>query len=138
MADRENAIKRLKYLHDVEHWTPSESSDEAKARRTITKEAIELLRAKEPRVLRLDEIHRGMALWIEYKEKPSWLTGFGDITNYKPVTLAIGGASCGGARCFIDEFAYSFAVNDADYNIRWRAWTKEPTEEQRKEVRWNA
>ena len=48
MADRENAIKRLKYLHDVEHWTPSESSDEAKARRTITKEAIELLKAQEP------------------------------------------------------------------------------------------
>lgn len=48
MADRENAIKRLKYLHDVEHWTPSESSDEAKARRTITTEVIELLKAQEP------------------------------------------------------------------------------------------
>lgn len=87
-----------------------------------------------PRILRLDEIHRGIAVWIEYKEKPSWLTGFGEITNYKPVTLAIGGASCGGARCFIDEFDCSFAVNDADYNIRWRAWTQEPTEEQRQEV----
>lgn len=74
-----------------------------------------------PRILRLDEIHRGMAVWLEYKDEPN-------------VILAIGGASAGGAKCFITENDRSVALLDKDYNVRWRAWTQEPTEEQRKEV----
>lgn len=73
-----------------------------------------------PRVLRLDEIHRGMAVWLEYKDEPH-------------VILAIGGASCADAKCFITEDDRSIALMDEDYNVCWRAWTHEPTEEQRKE-----
>ena len=74
-----------------------------------------------PRVLRLDEIHRGMAVWLEYKDEPN-------------VILAIGGASAGGAKCFITEDDRSVALLDKDYNVCWRVWTQKPTEEQRMEV----
>lgn len=76
-----------------------------------------------PRVLSLDEIHRGMAVWLEDRDKPDLL-------------LAIGGSSCAGAKCFIGENDKSIAANDDEYNIRWRAWTSEPTDEQRKAAKW--
>lgn len=82
---------------------------------------VDAFEALTPRILRLDEIHRGMAVWLEYKDEPN-------------VILAIGGASAGGVKCFITEDDRSVALLDKDYNVRWRAWTQEPTEEQRKEV----
>ena len=85
----------------------------------------EALKAQVPRVLALDEIHRGMAVWLEDVDKAD-------------VILAIGGSSAGRAKCFITENDISIAPKDAEYGIRWRAWTAEPTEEQRKEVKWGA
>lgn len=85
---------------------------------------IALLKAQEPRVLALDEIHRGMAVWLEDVDKAD-------------VILAIGGASAGGAKCFITENDTSIAPLSAEYGIRWRAWTAEPTEDQREATPWN-
>ena len=44
----EKVIKGLKYLHDVLHWSLTESEQDTMIRRNITKEAIELLKAQEP------------------------------------------------------------------------------------------
>ena len=77
-----------------------------------------------PRVLALEEIHRGMAVWLEDRDKPD-------------VMLAIGGSSAGGAKCFITEDDRSIAPLDEDYNVRWRAWTREPDEKQRKAAGWH-
>ena len=77
---------------------------------------IDAREALTPRILRLDEIHRCMAVWLEYKDEPN-------------VILAIGGASAGGAKCFITEDDRSIAPMDEDYNVCWRAWTQEPSEE---------
>lgn len=114
MLDRKETLRRIEksmsdwpYLAQCPEYTYS-----------MLKSAHELLT---PRILRLDEIHRGMAVWMEYKDEPN-------------VILAIGGASAGGAKCFITEDDRSVALLDKDYNVRWRAWTQEPTEEQRKEV----
>lgn len=85
----------------------------------------EMLEEREPRVLELDEIHRGMAVWLEDVDKSD-------------VILAIGGSSAGGSKCFITENDISIAPLDVEYNVRWRAWTSEPTHEQRKEVEWDA
>jgi hypothetical protein len=87
-------------------------------------EAAEVVRAQEPRVLALDEIHRGMAVWLEDVDKAD-------------VILAIGGSSVGGAKCFISENDMSIAPKDAEYGVRWRAWNAEPSEEQREATPWN-
>lgn len=86
-------------------------------------DALALLKAQEPRVLALDEIHRGMAVWLEDVDKAD-------------VILAIGGSSAGGAKCFITENDTSIAPLSAEYGIRWRAWTAEPTDEQREATTW--
>lgn len=83
----------------------------------------ELLKAQMPRVLALDEIHRGMAVWLEDVDKAD-------------VILAIGGSSCGGCKCFITVDDRSIAPHDSDYGVRWRAWTREPTMGQRRETQW--
>lgn len=85
--------------------------------------AQEALWTMEPRVLCLEEIHRGMAVWLEDCDKPDLL-------------LAIGGSSAGGAKCFITEDDRSIAPLDEDYGERWRAWTRKPTDEQRRETPW--
>lgn len=87
-------------------------------------DALALLKAQEPRVVALKEIHRGMSAWLEYIDKES-------------VVLAIGGSSAGKTKCFITENDMSVALWDAEYGIRWRAWTREPTNEQRKAVKWD-
>jgi hypothetical protein len=86
-------------------------------------DALTLLKAQEPRVLALDEIHRGMAVWLEDVDKTD-------------VILAIGGSSVGGAKCFISENDMSISPKDAEYGIRWRAWNAEPSKEQRGAVKW--
>ena len=73
--------------------------------------------------MNLNEIHRGMAVWLEQYKVPEML-------------LAIRGSSAGGAKCFITEDDRSIAPLDVDYGVYWRAWTQEPTEEQRKAVKW--
>lgn len=86
-------------------------------------EVIAMVKAQEPRVLALDEIHRGMTVWLEDVDKAD-------------VILAIGGSSGGGCKCFITVDDRSIAPRDSDYGVRWRAWTREPTAEQRRETHW--
>lgn len=86
-------------------------------------DAIAMLKAQQPRVLALDEIHRGMVVWLEDKDKPDTI-------------LAIGGASAGKAKCFITVDDTSVRAWDDEYNVRWRAWTSRPTDEQRQAVKW--
>ena len=102
----------------------------------LLRDCLDLLEEATPRVLSLDEIHNGMALWIELRDVPMWIRKL-EYHRNDGVLLAIGGSSAGGARCFIAVFNWAFAVNDTDYNISWRAWTQEPTNEQREAVKWN-
>ena len=85
--------------------------------------AQEALRTMEPRVLSLDEIHRGIVVWLEDIDKPD-------------VILAIGGSSAGGAKCFVTQNGRSIAPLDEDYGKLWRAWTHKPTDEQRRVMPW--
>ena len=90
----------------------------------LLRDALAVIRLYEPRVLALEEIHRGIAVWLEDIDKPDLM-------------LAIGGSSCGGAKCFITENDMSIAPRDTEYNVRWRCWTAPPTDEQRKAVLWS-
>lgn len=83
----------------------------------IVENAVGVLRDMVPRVLRIEEIHPNMALWLEDIDK-------------EDVILAIGGSSCSGAKCFITENDMSIVPKDSEYGQRWRAWNQKPTREQ--------
>lgn len=123
MADREKVIMGLECHMRIEapkcDYCPYDAID-LRCIDNLREDALALLT---PRVLSLAEIHRGMAVWLEDRDKPDLL-------------LAIGGSSCAGAKCFIGENDKSIAANDDEYNIRWRAWTQEPTDEQREATPW--
>jgi len=83
------------------------------------------LKALVPRVLKLEELHPRMTFWLEDIDKDE-------------VIPAIGGSLAGGARCFIDVYDRSIAALESEYNIRWRAWTQKPTQEEREVEPWNS
>lgn len=119
MLDREQVLAGLEEAIDVFAIDQSMTIVE----QWVVRGALALLKAQEPRVLALDEIHRGMAVWLEDVDKAD-------------VILAIGGSSAGKAKCFITANDMAIAPKDAEYGIRWRAWTVTPTGEQRKAVKW--
>ena len=128
MAEREKVIKGLEccIMRDPDDHTrcgecPYHST---MCGNRLKIEALALLKAQQPRVMNLNEIHRGMAVWLEDRDKLD-------------VMLAIGGSSAGGAKCFITEDDRSIAPLDEDYNVRWRAWTREPTDAQREAEPWS-
>ena len=132
MASWEKVIKGLEYGINDDIDTPScPYYEDGRVDIGLTREvpvnllrdALEALKAQEPRVMNLNEIHRGMAVWLEQYKVPEML-------------LAIGGSSAGGAKCFITEDDRSITPYDEDYNEYWRAWTQEPTNEQREAVKW--
>ena len=119
MTDREKVINGLEqFIADFKPYC----GNEADWQRVY--DALALLKEQEPRVLALEEIHRGMAVWLEDVDKAD-------------VMLAIGGSSAGAAKCFITEKDMSITPKDAEYGIRWRAWTQKPTDEQREKVKWD-
>lgn len=123
---REKVIKGLECCDgycDDETGCPFDVLEPFDCQKQLRADAIALLKAQEPKVLALDEIHRGMAVWLEDVDKAD-------------VILAIGGSSGGGCKCFITVDDRSIAPHDSDYGVRWRAWTREPTAEQRRETHW--
>ena len=76
-----------------------------------------------PRVYKFEELSDRMTGWLEY---------MGDVI---PV---IGGRSVPGAHCFIDAIDRSLALVDDQYNVTWRVWTLEPSEDERKAAEWDA
>jgi hypothetical protein len=123
MEHTDNVIKAL-VAASLDNFMDSDGLIKSCVEVSVIQKAIELLKAQEPRVLRLNEIHHGMTFWLEDVDKSELL-------------LAIGGATCHYAKTFITENDRSIAAEDSEYNIRWRAWTSKPTEEQREGVKWD-
>lgn len=93
--------------------------------------AIEALKAQEPRLLTLEEIHDSMVVWLEAGTK------FLKIVDDDGVVLAIGGSERTGAKCFITVWNVNVAAMNDEYNVTWRAWSQRPTKEQREKEPWN-
>ena len=82
--------------------------------------AAELLR---PRVLEPGELRRGMAVCIER---------FGQ----RDTEMAIGGSLEYFSRCYIKEDDMAIELDERQYGTTWRAWTAEPSDEQREAAGW--
>lgn len=101
----------------------------------LTNDALTLLKAQQPRVMTLDEIHGliNAPMWRETKSRHKdlyngWMLAY-DIQKGMGITgIRLG--MCDPSRhmcwCKLD-----------DYGKTWRCWNAEPTEEQMEAVQWN-
>ena len=143
MADREKVIKGLECCSNTTEWKhladPNcEECPYAAGKDTCTtiiplmRDALELLKAQEPRVMSLDEVKQ----YIGYSEKirpkksakpPLWTesrNGTGIFSGYRNVeNLQILIDTSG-----LDETYIAYK--------HWRCWTARPTDEQREAVPW--
>lgn len=104
--------------------------DEINARSCMTQlamDALELLKAQEPRLLKLEEIPEyDGAFLIEYRHEV-W-----------PMQWALFRLNLTMAYRFIrGDSELGFSINKDLYGKTWRCWTARPTEEQRKAVKWD-
>ena len=126
--DREKVIKAvqdgLDFFEDRAHGSRFEAWIQAQ------KDALALLKAQDPHLLTLDEIHDSMVVWLEAGTK------FLKIVDDDGVVLAIGGSERMGAKCFITVWDVCVAATNDEYNVIWRAWSARPTREQRRGTPW--
>lgn len=126
---RETVIKGLKYLHDVKLWHEGLmiSDSRPEVRRTITADAIALLKAQEPRVMTLEEIINSQLLGLVYYECKG--------ESPEPAYIFHANKYC------VDVMTMGKENTEAkeykDYGVHWRAWNNEPTEAQREAEPWN-
>lgn len=90
----------------------------------IPEDAAKYLESLEPRLLSLEEVKA--LVWIEIKDEAEIIPAIRQIPTDKRAHLYIG---------YYTENGY-VTVNLKEYNRLWRAWTNEPTEEQRKTTPW--
>ena len=96
---------------------------------TINRDALELLKEHEPRVLRLSEINKYDFVWCEHN-----LMG-----KLYPAIVA----DCNNVTChefFVKNYIFEvtrFMAEDMHYGKTWRCWSSKPTDEQRKAVKWD-
>lgn len=92
----------------------------------ILRDALALLKEQEARVMTWNDVKgsAGIPVWIEYKQNDGW-NGYGVPTSDHGNWMMIYGAN-----------AYT-AHNDNSCNVKWRAWTSRPTDEQRKAAAWD-
>ena len=95
-------------------------------------EALELLKAQEPRVMTLEEVKRLAPdddVWIEYHELDGWTISAVTVREIYD----------NGILCRLQNPRFSFGRYNyygGDW-LAWRCWTSRPTNEQRKAVKWN-
>jgi hypothetical protein len=131
---REKVIKGLELLH--KRLLDASVHDRiAILDANMVSDAIALLKAQEPRVMTLDDIGNAlkMPLWKETKRAhkdlyTGWVLPY-DIQKGEGIT---------GTRLGMSEPSGRVVwYRLDDYGTTWRCWTAEPTEEQRKAVKWD-
>lgn len=131
MTKQEKVIKGLECClpaHDPDCDLCPYDDIDLRCRAKLRDDIIAQLKAQEPRVLALDEIHSSMAVWLEDVDKADVMLAITESEFY---------ALHGLVRCFITSDNRRIAPSKREYGIRWRAWTSEPTDEMRKAVKWN-
>lgn len=94
--------------------------------KNIAKDARELLKEHEPRVMTLEEVVSAECVWIEYAVS-------GNVVIAFPWDIEL------------TDDTYNFICNPNSivefkslYGEEWRCWTSRPTDEQREAVKWDA
>ena len=123
MNSREKIINELRFQLDSkevkdQHYPVQLSASDANA-------ILDLLKEQEPRVLTLEEVPDAAFCYLEYKAygtiEPA-IYGEADIDDTVAFTTLEDGKD------YLDLI---------DYCKAWRCWTSQPTDEQRKAVKWD-
>ena len=141
MTDREKVIKGLECcamqnvidLPDCEHCPYKDDSGTCTTQTQLFQDAIELLKAQEPRVLTLEEVKEMKRLTICAVEQRSKV-----IKN--TFNVEYGGIVTLGNKNFLDFVLYGdtnrYRRTEAGYGKTWRCWTARPEEKVRIETPW--
>ena len=99
---------------------------------TLHKDAIELLKAQEPRVMTLDEVadlEEHQFVWIEISNS--------DEPVYCLEIVRFRGVLCVNLEITLNAFRDVVIVYTKNYNKEYRFWTDRPSDKQRKAVKWD-
>lgn len=126
MADREKVIQ-----HFQDAIEASGNNNKWRfVRLDIIEDAIDLLKAQEPRVLTLNEVEDKLddVVWIEEPGCENLSANFAVIAAY--------------SRKYNKVYAYFFSTSKkefeyGEYNKTWRCWSAKPSDAERKAVAWN-
>ena len=142
MMDREKVIKGLQGVFRCVSPVTYTCGDcpyqdnRVECKRRALNDALALLKAQEPRVMTLEEIDNRLAesseeynkiFWAEVKSRTRYSFGVFQLSildddDYEALLLGC---------------SWSALYRRSSYGIRWRCWTSRPTDEQRKEARWD-
>jgi hypothetical protein len=96
----------------------------------LATEAIDLLKAQEPRVMTLEEVRAlqdGAAVWLEDNDKADVIPAIvNHIWNSLPNMAS-----------FTAAYAREVKADMLWYGVKWRCWTSRPTDAQRGKEPWN-
>ena len=142
MADREKVMKGLECCSQgaKEPYTPTirycaecpYPESEIPCTRALARDALELLKAQEPRVMTLEEVEDALdtVVWVDRPLIDNTSDEYALIDAYSRKTQIV-------------ELRYPFCDKDyreradyATYGKTWRCWTSRPTDEQREAVKW--
>jgi len=133
MPDREKVIKALGRCESYGYCEDKRCPyyEDTSCLESMRKDALELLKKQEPRVMDADEIvlstDPSKWLWVERK---------GDYC----AEAFKAGKTISGLISFDSETpgAFLYCERPDEYGKTWRCWTARPTDEQREAVKWNA
>ena len=148
MIDMENVIKGLECCTDEDIYgcnscdgCPYHSQhNTVSCVDLVLKDALELLRAQEPRVMTLEEVRTRKICWVEDEDDGM------DVRVFPAVYCGDGHRANGTINTiFLADKEWAIDLNDCewwydirDYNVIWRCWTARPTEEQREATPWKS
>ena len=132
MIDREKVIRGLECLakrHGIVGVCEPEScpyGDLHTCANEIARDVLTLLKAQEPRVMTLEEVHLHEVYWIEEDDiSRPWPTAMHHIRN----------AGLLDGPVYQDYMGDNW--NTKEYGKTWRVWTSRPTDKQREAEPWN-
>ena len=134
MPDREKVIRAIEYcLAGCSEKCPyffSEYclSSDGIENKSLLRDALELLKAQEPRVMTFEEVN-GMQWDYCYVE---------DEVMMDKVQRMMYGTHRIHCITWPSIASYKMSYGENGYGKRWRCWTQKPTDEQRKAVKWDA
>ena len=99
----------------------------------ILRDALELLKAQEPRVMTVTDIVDNYVapemIWVEARNNKGDIRLVAGLWNGEYYNMA--------DDSIMYDLGEEIANNPEGYNVRWRCWTSRPTDEQREEIPWN-
>ena len=104
-----------------DYWEHNRNEDDPHCGDVLMRDALELLKEKQPRLLTLEEVKYAEVVWNEY----------GSVDGYVEY-MSLDRITDDGYR-----FNNGMYFEPSEYNESWRCWSARPTDEQMQETGWD-